>query len=127
MKLLVAALQPTGGNILLNGVPLAKVESQLKASLGLSPQDFGLFDELTVTQFLDYMAALKGISNPKAAIQKTIQAVNLEEKAKSKIRTLSGGSAAGGIAQALLGNPLPDSLTSPLWDWTRNKSLRYGI
>lgn len=106
MKLLVAALQPTGGNILLNGVPLAKVESQLKASLGYLPQDFGLFDELTVTQFLDYMAALKGISNPKAAIQKTIQAVNLEEKAKSKIRTLSGGQRQRvGIAQALLGNP----------------------
>ena len=61
MKLLVAALQPTGGNILVDGVPLAKVESQLKASLGYLPQDFGLFDELTVTQFLDYMAALKGI------------------------------------------------------------------
>ena len=106
MKLLVAALQPTGGNILLNGVPLAKVESHLKASLGYLPQDFGLFDELTVTQFLDYMAALKGIANPKAAIQKTIQAVNLEEKAKSKIRTLSGGQRQRvGIAQALLGNP----------------------
>ena len=38
MKLLVAALQPTGGNILLNGVPLAKVESQLKASLGYLPR-----------------------------------------------------------------------------------------
>ena len=60
-----------------------------------------MFDELTVTQFLDYMAALKGIANPKAAIQKTIQAVNLEEKAKSKIRTLSGGQRQRvGIAQA---------------------------
>ena len=86
MKLLVAALQPTGGNILVDRMPLSKAESQLKASLGYLPQDFGLFDELTVTQFLDYMAALKGISNPKAAIQKTIQAVNLEEKAKGKIQ-----------------------------------------
>ena len=106
MKLLVAALQPTGGNILVDRMPLSKAESQLKASLGYLPQDFGLFDELTVTQFLDYMAALKGIANPKAAIQKTIQAVNLEEKAKSKIRTLSGGQRQRvGIAQALLGNP----------------------
>ena len=96
MKLLVAALMPTGGSILVDGQPLAKTDRLLKARLGYLPQDFGLFDELTVTQFLDYMAALKGISNPKAAIQKTIQAVNLEEKAKSKIRTLS---------QALLGNP----------------------
>ena len=106
MKLLVAALMPTGGNILVDGTPLNKSESQLKASLGYLPQDFGLFDELTVTQFLDYMAALKGISNPKAAIQMTIQAVNLEEKAKSKIRTLSGGQRQRvGIAQALLGDP----------------------
>ena len=87
-------------------MPLSKAESHLKASLGYLPQDFGLFDELTVTQFLDYMAALKGIANPKTAIQKTIQAVNLEEKAKSKIRTLSGGQRQRvGIAQALLGNP----------------------
>ena len=106
MKLLVAALMPTEGSILVDGAPLNKVEGKLKASLGYLPQDFGLFDELTVTQFLDYMAALKGISNPKAAIQKTIQAVNLEEKAKSKIRTLSGGQRQRvGIAQALLGNP----------------------
>ena len=108
MKLLVAALQPTEGNILVDRMPLSKAESQLKASLGYLPQDFGLFDELTVTQFLDYMAALKGIANPKAAIQKTIQAVNLEEKAKSKIRTLSGGQRQRvGIAQALLGNDEP--------------------
>ena len=65
-----------------------------------------MFDELTVTQFLDYMAALKGIQEPKTAIYKTIRAVNLEEKAKSKIRTLSGGQRQRvGIAQALLGNP----------------------
>ena len=106
MKLLVTALMPTGGSILVDGQPLSKTDRLLKARLGYLPQDFGLFDELTVTQFLDYMAALKGIANPKAAIQKTIQAVNLEEKAKSKIRTLSGGQRQRvGIAQALLGNP----------------------
>ena len=106
MKLLVAALMPTGGSILVDGQALPKTDRLLKARLGYLPQDFGLFDELTVTQFLDYMAALKGISNTKAAIKKTIQAVNLEEKAKSKIRTLSGGQRQRvGIAQALLGNP----------------------
>ena len=71
MKLLVAALMPTGGSILMDGQPLSKTDRLLKARLGYLPQDFGLFDELTVTQFLDYMAALKGISkkrqNPKSA------------------------------------------------------------
>ena len=106
MKLLVAALLPTSGSILVDGQPLAKGERQLKARLGYLPQDFGLFDELTVTQFLDYMAALKGLREAKAAIQRAIQAVNLEEKARAKIRTLSGGQRQRvGIAQALLGDP----------------------
>lgn len=106
MKLLVAALMPTSGSILVDGQPLAKTERLLKSKLGYLPQDFGLFDELTVVQFLDYMAALKGLHNPKGTIQEVIRAVNLEEKTKSKIRTLSGGQRQRvGIAQALLGNP----------------------
>ena len=106
MKLLVAALLPTTGAIQVDGVPLIKKERQFKAQLGYLPQDFGLFEELTVAQFLDYMAALKGLQNPKPALQAAIQAVNLEEKAKTKIRTLSGGQRQRvGIAQALLGSP----------------------
>lgn len=91
MKLLVAALMPTSGTIKVDGQPLAKSDKHLKSQLGYLPQDFGLFDDLTVAQFLDYMAALKGIREPKAVIGETIRKVNLEEKAKSKIRTLSGG------------------------------------
>ena len=106
MKLLVAALMPTGGAIRVDGQPLDKSDRALKEKLGYLPQDFGLFDELTVKQFLDYMAALKGVQEPKAAIQSVIQAVNLEEKARAKIRTLSGGQRQRvGISQALLGDP----------------------
>ena len=106
MKLLVAALLPTTGSIQVDGVPLIKKERQFKAQLGYLPQDFGLFDELTVAQFLDYMAALKGLQNPKPALQEAIQAVNLEEKAKAKIRTLSGGQRQRvGIARALAAGP----------------------
>ena len=106
MKLLVAALLPTEGSILVDGRPLVRRERLLKASLGYLPQDFGLFDELTVAQFLDYMAALKGLRNPRDEIRQVIRQVNLTEKAKAKIRTLSGGQRQRvGIAQALLGNP----------------------
>ena len=106
MKLLVAALMPTEGSILVDGAPLNKVEGKLKASLGYLPQDFGLFEELTVTQFLDYMAALKGLRSPQAAIRDVIRAVNLEEKARARIRTLSGGQRQRvGIARALAAGP----------------------
>lgn len=106
MKLLVSALVPTGGDILIDGQPLTKMERALKSNLGYLPQDFGLFDELTVAQFLGYMAALKGVRRPEQAISAAIQAVNLQEKSRAKIRTLSGGQRQRvGIAQALLGEP----------------------
>jgi len=106
MKLLTAALMPASGTIKVDGRPLARSERLLKSQLGYLPQDFGLFDELTVREFLDYMTALKGIHNPKTAIREVISAVNLQEKEKSKIRTLSGGQRQRvGIAQALLGEP----------------------
>ena len=69
MKLLVAALLPTSGSILVDGQPLLKTERQLKAQLGYLPQDFGLFNELTVAQFLDYMAALKGLRDSGTAVR----------------------------------------------------------
>jgi len=106
MKLLVAGLLPSKGNILVDGAPLAKNEKALKANLGYLPQSFGLYDELTVRQFLDYIAALKGIRNSKDAINSVISRTNLTEKKNAHIRTLSGGQRQRvGIAQALLGNP----------------------
>ena len=106
MKLLVAGLLPTGGAIRVDGEPLLRRERALKARLGYLPQDFGLYDELTVTQFLDYMGALKGLRDSRGAIRRAIEEVHLEEKAKAKIRTLSGGQRQRvGIAQALLGEP----------------------
>lgn len=106
MKLLVAELIPTSGEIIIDGVPLLKNERKLKASLGYLPQSFGLYDELTVWQFLDYMAALKGIKNSKKVIKEVIEKTNLTEKRKVRISTLSGGQRQRvGIAQALMGNP----------------------
>ena len=106
MKLLVAGLLPTGGTISVDDVPLSRYEKKLKEKLGYLPQDFGLYDELTVREFLDYMAALKGIRDSKAAIESAILATGLEEKRKARIKTLSGGQRQRvGIAQALLGTP----------------------
>ncbi|MFV0395347.1 MAG: ATP-binding cassette domain-containing protein [Coprobacillaceae bacterium] len=91
MKLLVAALLPTNGEILMNGSPLKDCEKEMKSKSGYLPQSFGLYDELTVTQFLDYMAALKGIKNIKESIERVLEATYLQEKRKAPIHTLSGG------------------------------------
>lgn len=105
MKLLIAGLLPTRGEILLNGRPLLSQEKQLKSQLGYLPQSFGLYEELTVWQFLDYMAALKGVKG-RAAIEDVLHRTNMTEQKKIRIRSLSGGQRQRvGIAQALLGDP----------------------
>lgn len=105
MKLLIAGLIPTKGEIMLDGKPLLSQETQLKSQLGYLPQSFGLYDELTVWQFLDYMAALKGIKSGKA-VDDVISRTSLTEQRKTRIRSLSGGQRQRvGIAQALLGDP----------------------
>lgn len=106
MKLLVAELLPSAGSITIDGRPLLQQETQMKAHLGYLPQAFGLYEELTVWQFLDYMTALKGIRNRHSAIQEALQATHLTAQKKAPIRSLSGGQRQRvGIAQAILGNP----------------------
>lgn len=107
MKLLVGQLIPSKGNITVDGLELNKNENYIKQRLGYLPQDFGLYDELTVEQFLDYMACLKGIkNNKKEVIYECIEKTNLGEKRKAKIKTLSGGQKQRvGIAQAMINNP----------------------
>ncbi len=106
LKLLTAALLPTKGTIQVDGVLLSKAERLTKARMGYLPQSFGLYEELTVYQFLDYMASLKRTQDPKNAIARAIEQANLTEKKNAQIRTLSGGQRQRvGIAQALLGDP----------------------
>ena len=105
MKLLIAGLIPTKGEILLDGKALLSQEKHLKAQLGYLPQSFGLYDELSVWQFIDYMAALKGVTEPQA-VNDVLEYTNLSEYRKVRIRNLSGGQRQRvGIAQALLGDP----------------------
>lgn len=107
MKLLVTQLSPTEGSINVDGMNLKDHENYLKERLGYLPQDFGLYDNLTVYEFLDYMSAVKGITdNIESKIKECIKKTSLGDKRDKKIKTLSGGQKQRvGIAQALLNDP----------------------
>lgn len=83
MKLLISKIIPTSGEIKIDNQTLKKCENDLKKRLGYLPQSFGLYDELTVYEFLDYMCALKEIkNNSKKIITQAIEQTNLQEKNK---------------------------------------------
>lgn len=106
MRMICGILKPTSGTISFDGLDAS--EENYRAILGYLPQDFGYYPEFTGQDFLSYMAALKGIAKPQAK-QKTaglLQLVSLQDVAKKKIKTYSGGMKQRlGIAQALLGKP----------------------
>jgi len=107
MKILVRQLLASTGSIKIDGMDIGKSENYLKNRLGYLPQEFGLYEELTVYQFLDYMALLKGIGpDKKERIESCIEKTGLSEKQNARIKTLSGGQKQRvGIAQALLNDP----------------------
>lgn len=107
MKILVRQLLASAGSITIDGMDIGKNENYLKNRLGYLPQEFGLYEELTVYQFLDYMALLKGLGpEKKERIESCIEKTGLSEKQNSRIKTLSGGQKQRvGIAQALLNDP----------------------
>ncbi len=106
IRMLCGILKPTGGTISFDGIDVS--EENYRAVLGYLPQDFGYYPEFTGQDFLLYMAALKGLTKVQAK-RKTaelLQLVSLQDVAKKKIKTYSGGMKQRlGIAQALLNNP----------------------
>lgn len=95
------------GAILWNGTDIRKSKS-FPASVGYLPQKFGGLKDLRVEEFLKYFGDLKKMDQKSMdqRIPEVLKTVNLEDRVKSRVRTLSGGMVRRlGIAQALLNDP----------------------
>ena len=108
MRMLCAILEPTSGEVLLNGKDVISMGADYRNVLGYLPQDFGYYPGYSAMEFLMYVSALKGI--PKKIARKRagelLEEVGLNQVADKKVKTFSGGMKQRvGIAQALLNNP----------------------
>lgn len=96
IRMLAAALEPTTGEIYINGDRLSGNErnnSRLKQRLGYLPDDFPLYEDLTVWDYLDYFARLYCLRNPRRSqrLREVLELVQLTNKRHSFIGTLSRG------------------------------------
>ena len=111
MRILAGIVNPTGGTAVVSGndVRTEKGKMEVKKMLGYLPQELGMYPELTAAQFVDYMAILKGMDDPKDRknrVDEVLNLVGLNGQADRKIKGFSGGMKRRvGIAQALVNNP----------------------
>ena len=108
MRILATITGATGGTVTWNGTDIARSPDTLRAVLGYLPQDFGIYPNLNAVEFLEYLAAAKGLDRGSARqrIDELLQVVNLVEARKRPLGGYSGGMKQRvGIAQALLNNP----------------------
>jgi ABC-2 type transport system ATP-binding protein len=105
MKMLTGYLEPSSGRVRVDGVDLAEDPGQVQSSLGYLPENLPLYPEMSVADYLDYAAEIRGIDAP-SAVRRAIEATELESKALDPIATLSRGfKQRVGVAQAILHEP----------------------
>ena len=108
MSILATTTRATEGRVVWNGTDLAANPDALRATLGYLPQDFGVYPNLNAVEFLEYLAAVKGLdaATSKKRIDELLNLVNLTDVRKRSLGGYSGGMKQRvGIAQALLNDP----------------------
>ncbi|MDO3628285.1 ABC transporter ATP-binding protein [Mucilaginibacter sp. BT774] len=108
MKIIATISKPTQGTLFLDGEDIVNNPDRIRKVLGYLPQDFGVYPNLNAYEFLEYIAAMKGVGGKdlRKRIDMLLEGVNLTADAKRPIGTYSGGMKQRiGIAQALLNDP----------------------
>ena len=108
MNMITGYLAPDDGNILINDISMIKEPKKAKKQIGYLPEQPPLYLDMTVTEYLNYAAELKGLFGEfsKKEVGRVMDVAGLEYVKKHLLRQISKGyKQRVGLAQALLANP----------------------
>ncbi|HEY2952065.1 MAG TPA: ABC transporter ATP-binding protein [Verrucomicrobiae bacterium] len=93
IRMLCGILEPSDGSARVNGIDVIEQTEQLKGTIGYMSQKFSLYDELTVTENLNFYSRLYGLSGPamKTRIDELITLTHLDPYLERRAGLLSGG------------------------------------
>lgn len=116
LKLIAGLLRPQNGRVLIHGINIHQAPLLAKQHIGFLPDVLPLYPELTVREYLEFVAKLRQIvkSKQKEAIEQALEITQLIPYAKRLIGILSKGlKQRVGIAQAILHHPTVLLLDEP--------------
>ncbi len=108
MNMITGYIEPTEGEIIVNGYDISKKPKKAKAQIGYMPEGVPLYSDLTVKEFVTYMAELKKVDRKtrKEKVEKIIEQTGLKDVEKKLTRNLSRGyKQRVSMAGALVGEP----------------------
>jgi len=110
LRMLATVIPPTSGTLRLLGRDPGSYgpRREIRRRLGYLPQNLGYYPGFTVAEFVEYFALLKDMPPGRvpAAVAAAVERTGLGDKARAKLRTLSGGMLRrAGIAQAIVNEP----------------------
>ena len=108
MNMLTGFIEPTSGEILINGFNISKKSKKAKANIGYMPENVPLYKDLTVKEFINYMAELKYVKGKdrKNMVSDIMAKTNLTDVQNKLIKNLSRGyKQRVSMAGALVGSP----------------------
>ena len=106
MKMLTGYLEPSAGSVRVDGVDVAENPQAVQQRLGYLPENCPVYPEMSVVDYLDYVAGLRGVANRAEALRAVLTATDLTHRALDPIGTLSRGyQQRVGVAQAIVHEP----------------------
>jgi len=115
VRTLGTLIAPTSGSAIVAGIPLSAENGvEIRQRIAIMPESPGLYNRLSVTENLEYFAALFGLQHPASRIEEALDAVNLADRAHD----LCGGLSKGlrqrvGLARTLMNDPQVMFLDEP--------------
>ena len=116
MNMITGFIEPTSGRIIVDGYDISKKPRKAKRQIGYMPEGVPLYSDLTVKEFVTYMAELKGVpkKEKKDKVQKAIEETGLQDVQNKLTRNLSRGyKQRVSMAGALVSNPKVIILDEP--------------